>query len=438
MSEASKQTTKTTSAGWRIVFAGIAWAAVVAGALVVMSMTGYKPEGPDSWTYDWRTYLFSQTAKTPRKDIAVILITEDTLAEYDYLSPTDRGLMATLVRAIDAAKPKAIGLDFFYDRKSEAAKTADLIEAIKNAQAPVVVGAIDRRFNVKPENFQYQDNFIKSANAQAGQVFLGRELERMKLDEQVIRYIGAGLSDSPYSKSFAATVAGVNGPKAEPMNRHIAWLLSSAGSDLFPTFRIPRHMPGADMDAILKPSWRTALKDKYVLVGVDMPGQDRHITPLSIWNGRKMPGVLIQAQILAQYLDGRSLYTIPWRAELIILMLTAFFGFLVSSQWDSKRLDWVFYVSGLVVLGIAGGVLFSVYAVILPTTLLLLAWTAGVTGAHYSKGVLRRIRVVAQKVPLVHRHAKDAPEAITLEATAENTGKGKGDGGNAMPDNIAT
>ena len=255
MSDASKHPAETRSAGWRAVFAGLAWAALVAGGLVALSKTGYKLEGPDEWTYDWRTYLLSQTAETPRNDIAVILITEDSLAEYNYLSPTDRGLVATLVRALDAAEPEAIGLDFFYDRKSEAAKTADLIDAIKNARAPVVVGAIDEQFNVNPENFQYQENFLKAANAKAGHVFLGRDLERKKLDEQVIRSIGEGLPGSPYSKGFAATLAGVNGPKAEPVDRHIAWLLSPAGSDLFPTFRIPRHKPGADMDTILRPSW---------------------------------------------------------------------------------------------------------------------------------------------------------------------------------------
>ena len=45
---------------------GAVWAIVVALALIVLSVADYLPEGPDEWTYDWRTFFFSPSADEPR------------------------------------------------------------------------------------------------------------------------------------------------------------------------------------------------------------------------------------------------------------------------------------------------------------------------------------------------------------------------------------
>lgn len=422
MHEESKTTTTTTtstSGGRRTVLAGLALAFIVAAGLFGASQVGFKPEGPDAWTYDWRTLLFSQSAPEPRKDIAIVLISEDSVAEYDYISPTDRGMLARLVRALDEAKPKAIGLDFFFDRKSDPVKTAELIEAIKHARTPVVMGAIDKRAGFKPENLQFQEEFFKATGrTTAGHVFFARDLEKVKISEQVVRYIGHESPEAPHRKSFSAVLADLNGVRPEPQTPHIAWLLPPSGNDLFTVFRVPRHAPGSSLDTILPPSWRAALKDKYVLVGVDLPDRDRHLTPLSIWDGRKVPGVTIQAQILAQYLDGRSLRMMPWQAELAFLALAAFLGFLISAQWDSKKLDWVFYFAGIAILMMTGVAVFYAFALIIPTTFLFFAWTAGVTGAHYTKDVLRRIRVVVETKSLKGMVVKPAANGPASGNTA--------------------
>lgn len=51
------------------IFLGAIWAGVVAFSLVSLSRADYLPEGPDEWTYDWRTLFFSKTADKPRRDI---------------------------------------------------------------------------------------------------------------------------------------------------------------------------------------------------------------------------------------------------------------------------------------------------------------------------------------------------------------------------------
>ncbi len=385
-SEGGMAESSTRSAGRsRSVLIGILWSAIVAGALAVVSLAGFKPEGPDAWTYDWRTLLFSKTASEPRRDIAIVLVGEESLAQYDYLSPVDRGLMAKLVRALDEAGPKAIGLDFLFDRKSEDNKTAALIEAIKTARTPVVIGAIDARATrFKKDSLRYQDAFLKASGAETGHVFFARDVDKVKIGEQVVRYIA-----DPPDKGLPSVLARQAKPLSPLASSYIAWLLPPRGSDLFTVLRVPRHDPDAGPAAVLPPSWRAALKGKLVLVGGDFADRDRHLTPLSIWDGAKLPGVMIHGQILAQRLDGRSIALVPRDIEFALMMIAALFGFLISERRQSKRAEWTLYGVGIAVLVVAGVVLFRTFSVILPTTMLFLAWMAGVSGARYSESVLR-------------------------------------------------
>jgi adenylate cyclase len=381
--------------GWRTVLLELALAAIVAGVLTALAMMGFKPEGPDAWTYDWRTYLFSKRPPAPRSDIAIVLIGEESLAEYDYLSPIDRGLTAKLVRALDEARPKAIGIDFLFDRKSENAKTQALLEALKTAHTPIVIGTIDARTTAFKENsLRYQDEFIKASGARTGHTFFARDIDKMKISEQVVRYIG-----EPLEKSLAAVLANLDKPRPAPSSSYIAWLLEPPGGDLFPIFRVPRHMPDAGPDVILPPRWRKALEGRIVLVGGEFADRDRHLTPLSIWDGRPVPGVMIQAHILAQFLDGRSIREVPRGIEFVLLMLGAFLGFLISRRLPGRRFDWLFYGAGIAVLVAAGIGLFWAFSIVLPTTMLFFAWTAGVSGARYAGRVLRWLGIDAGMEP---------------------------------------
>jgi adenylate cyclase len=376
---------------------GVAWAVLVALGLIILSLANYLPEGPDEWTYDWRTFFFSPAAREPRKDIAVILINDNSLAEYDYVSPVDRGLIATLLKALDASEPRAIGLDFIYDRKSDEAKTRQLIDTIRTVKSPIVFGAIDLRVKgFTQENVDYQERFIKATGRDAGHVFFAREEEQLKIGDQVVRYMGDSSEKWP-RKSFAERIAENAGAAPfQPAMPYIAWLLPPDGNDdLFTLFRVPRHAPGSAPEAVLPPSWGRALKDKIVLIGGDFVDRDRHLTPMSVWDSAKMPGVLVQAQILAQLVDGRSIHTFAWQYEAMMLAIVAFLGFLFTRRWETKRYDWVLYGTGLVILVVLGIVLFHVFSIIAPTTTLFFAWTLGVTGGHYVPKLMRRLHMPA-------------------------------------------
>jgi CHASE2 domain-containing sensor protein len=379
---------------WPIVVLGMVWAAALAVALVGLSRAGALPEGPDEWSYDWRTLLFSPTAKTPSKEIAVLLIDEETLADYDYLSPVDRGFMATLLQAVDAASPRAIGVDFIFERRSEEGKTQKLIDTIRTVKAPIVFGAIDLRIRSLKDEIKYQEDFIARTGREAGHVFFARDITKFKIADQTVRYMGERAPAPPDRKSFAQLLAEKSGRTiAEPATPYIFWMLPPPGDDLFPTFRVPRHAPGSGPDTVLPPSWRNALKGRIVLIGGGFPDRDRHLTPLSIWDGEKMPGVMIQAQILSQLLDGRSIRALGWPLELMLLMVVALIGFLISQSLGGKRYDLVFYVIGLGALLAIGILFFWQASVIAPSTTLFFAWTLGITGGHYAHGVLQRLQL---------------------------------------------
>jgi CHASE2 domain-containing sensor protein len=396
MSEQTGETVSTSNR-WTPLTAGIALAIAVATGLMIMSQLGFKPEGPDAWTYDWRTYFFSSKARTQRNDIAVVYIGEQSVADYDYISPVDRRLMARVIQALNKAKVKAIGLDFIYDRKADGEKTRELLDAIRNSNVPVVMGAFDKRSKAfGPEAFNYQDDFIRKAGPklQVGHVYFSSDVETVKISDQVARYLVGPSDEPPQRRALAALLADVIKETKEPATNYIAWQLPpDNASDLYATFTVPRHEPNARLDDIIPPKWYKLLENKVVLVGGDFLDRDRHLTPLSIMDGRKIAGVNIQAQMLAQRIDGRAVYNMPKYVEFPLLAVVCFLGFLISQQYQSKKLDFVLYACGIAVFVVAGIALFATLSTILPTTLLLFAWTAGVTGAHYSKDVLHKIKV---------------------------------------------
>src|SRR5262249_53343890 len=118
------------------------FASLVAALGLVLDVLNINPvETLDKFVGDHRLAWLSSQAKAQRQDIAVVLVTEETLLDYESRSPISRTLLAELVKAIDAARPKAIGLDIIFDRRT--AQDALLVAAVRRARAPIVLGAID-------------------------------------------------------------------------------------------------------------------------------------------------------------------------------------------------------------------------------------------------------------------------------------------------------
>lgn len=380
------------------VMASIVWVLAVAAVSMLAARANLLPEAPDKWTYDWRTYLLSETADRQRDDIAVILIDERSLALYPAEAPIDRRLTAALVRAIDAAGPRAIGLDLIFDRETDKALTDQLLAAIHNAKAPVILGAVDRRVaKISEEQLAYQEAFLSEARRPAGHLIVLHQPRWLTVSDQVVRFVAPQPDTEPSRLSFAEVIASLDKERRMPKSRLISWQHPPAkgGSTLVPVIHVAKHEPGSPDDVILPPTWRVTLKDRVVLVGGDFVDRDQHVTPFAVADSQKTPGVLILAQTIGQLFDERAIYLTPRSVEgLCVLALTAL-GFWIARLWRVTSHDFWVSIVGIVALVIIGGVVFWAIRTIIPSSGLFLAWLAGVWGGHYCPWALRLFGVRA-------------------------------------------
>jgi adenylate cyclase len=403
----------------------------------ILAKFGLTWEVPDEFTYDWRTALFSDVPSAQRKDIALVLIDDNSVAQYWSRSPVDRGLIAELVKGVDAAQPKAIGLDFVFDRHSETIRDNALRDAIKAAKAPVILGATSEREGpVDPANLKWQSEFINStgdkeprsagdkAPRSAGTLFFGGQEDGITLGDNVIRRMGAPPSDQAGKKikTFDMLLAEIGGQKATPDNiakmvpgNHlIAWLLrpKDRGRDTFATVYIPALEPvdgSGDGHTVLPSSLYAALKGKIVIIGADFIDRDQHRIPLSIETKAPVPGAFIHAQIVAQLNDGRAITEVPKVYEVGIVFLMCLAGYLIASRYFLFGIELFSHLVFLVAIVCVGGFLFWIWKIVLPTSTMLLGWLLGPIGESHGErmvapmlapvwGLLEKLAILRRRI----------------------------------------
>lgn len=363
---------------------GVRWGAIVyvlliGAASLALTTLLHFPHGPEHWSSDLRTAFLSERPASQDGRIALIYVTEKTLENHPYLSPTDRQLLADLVKAVDAAGPKAIGFDFIVDRPTERAKDEALIAALASARAPVVVGAIDESGPAGRRSFQAE--FLARVRRDVGHLYFDERRNMLVISDHVVRQMARRPDDIPYRKSFAEVLADKAGPYEQPKSRYIAWLLPPKdGTETFLSLsaeqvlaRGPQQLPLQEL-----------LKDRIVLIGGNFGERDQHLTPLSVISGMRYPGLYIHGQILAQLISNRSLTTVPVPLQLVAVVLAAWFGFWIASR---ARNYLIIELASVVLLIAAGIVAFAYANLILPYTGVLMALLAGIAGGRYGKRI---------------------------------------------------
>ena len=109
---------------------------------------------------DFRTTLLSDRIVEPHRDIAIVAISDETLAPFAVKSPIDRDFLGKLIQSIDAARARAIGLDVYFVRRTDEDKDRRLQAALKDARAPVILAALDERARITPDQRIYHDAHI--------------------------------------------------------------------------------------------------------------------------------------------------------------------------------------------------------------------------------------------------------------------------------------
>ena len=68
------------------------------------------------------------------------------------------------------------------------------------------------------------------------------------------------------------------------------------------------------------------IRGKIILIGADLPLEDRHATPHTVIDGELMPGVLIHAHSLSQLLEGRTVARVGLSGRIVIVLAASALG----------------------------------------------------------------------------------------------------------------
>lgn len=256
----------------------------------------------ENWAADNRATLFAKPSpQHPR--LVLLTITEDTLAAFPYRFPVDRGFLASLLDHLAAAGARAVGIDILFDQPTEQAKDAAFREAAQRFPGPVVVGWTDRETGLTERQWEFQTNYLEGVRAAYSNTLTD-------VSDSTIRRIFPGRmqEDGSFRRGFVPAIAEALGHLAPSEPTPIVYRLGPDATTP-PIRTFPAHMA-----LRLPKAW---FKDKVVLIGADLPFEDRHRTPLAAGLGRKegtLAGVAIHAHALAQLIDG----TPPPRHSLLV------------------------------------------------------------------------------------------------------------------------
>jgi len=327
----------------------------------------------EHWAADWRTAWLSERLPTSHPKVAIVKITEESVAGFPYFLPVNRGYFADIIDAVDKAGARAIGLDFYFTRGTEKQPDDKLRETLRRLKHKVVIGAVEK---LKPQQLEYQSEYI--GDTPAGFINLKREADH------VVRYRDYPWSGGRFQESFSTLLARAGGwTDTEPPDR-IGWLLPPKdGADTFLT--IDAH----ELVKATPDENAASLKDRIVLIGADLYRLDYHWTPLSIRSRAQTVGVEVHAQMAAELIDGdRSYNDLEPPIRTAFLLVLAALGIVLGLRFQERRfdfLDWRVVSFGVIAVDLMS---FKFFYLVLPFTHAAITWGAAVTtGSHLPRAV---------------------------------------------------
>lgn len=247
-----------------------------------------------------------QAPLPPSRDLAVIAIDEATLAQFAYRSPIDRGFLADVIGQLQAKGVRAIGVDVLIDQPTEPAKDARLKAAIANAPVPVRFSYTASPQIMTAEQRAFEDGFVPAANRMEARLLtdpFDGTVRRINPGGTLVAGQRRFTPEAP--RGFVPTMVALSGGVPSTTAETIAWRpRPDADNPAIPTFSA-MYLPFLPDEL---------LRGRTVLVGAVLSITDRHLTPLSIIDDGDlghMPGVLVQAHGIAQYLEHRAAPVVP-------------------------------------------------------------------------------------------------------------------------------
>ncbi len=253
------------------------------------------------------------------RNIAVVLINDDTLANYPYRSPLDRELIADLLAELEQNSVAAIGINVLFDRPTEPAKDQILYERLRSLSVPVVLSRVSTTTGFSAEQIAFSRYFLE--NLPTGLSLIYRDPVDHTIRGSLLRLVQGRTT----RLGFSASIIDALGLPLPPDER--IFIDYRPGPDLeTPAFPIyPAH------EVPLLP--KAALENRIILIGSDLGDATRLRTPLSVLESgfsRDLPGVVIEAHILSQLLENRTMQLPGKRENLLFVLLMSIIGCLVA------------------------------------------------------------------------------------------------------------
>lgn len=307
----------------------------------------------DNWLADLRLTTIAPSMEA-HPDIVLFTITEDTLAQFPYRFPLDRAMLADAVERLNDAGARAIGMDILFDQPTEPAKDDRLAKAIAKSRAPVIVGWASEDEGLTPAQVKYLNSYLPDA------IHTPSNLVKSGGDGTV-RWIYPGTeTQSGYRTAFAPALAKAAG--ANPTRATLdLYFRSAADGNPVPFRTFPLH--------ILKNLPKQWFANKIVLIGADLPNEDRHRTPFASLLGNdagSLPGIVVHAFAVAQLIDGTSFHRHNIAIEAAVSVFVAALGVVLAVLRTGLILKLLIAFSSIVGIWALGFASFALAGIMLP------------------------------------------------------------------------
>ena len=272
----------------------------------------------ENYFSDLRVALLS-SPRPQSERVAVILINEDSLEEVSYRSPIDRALIAELIDQLEQRSVAAIGLNVRFDRATEADKDRLLYDRLRNTNVPVVVSMVSNQTGYSARQIEYSRQYLEGLRTGLSLIF------RDTIDHTVRASLLKLKQDNEVELGFTATLAEVVGIKLPSKDR--IFIDYRLGPDPWtPPFPV---YPAKDVANLPQ----SAFENRIVLIGPDLGHTRRLRTPFSVMNkgfAKDLPGVLIEAHVLSQLIENRSMKFATELEKILYIVLMATVGCLLA------------------------------------------------------------------------------------------------------------
>lgn len=316
----------------RYVFGGLIAVVVAAVAISIFTMRG-QLRTLETVINDTLRVQVQPHGAEQNKDITIVAFSEETLVQFPYRSPVDRKFLADLTTALGNAGARGIIFDVLFDQPTEPEKDQALIDAIRAFDGPVVSAWGNEEAGLIKVQHEYLQAFSKESGIILGFANLITD------PDGVVREYTTRL-EGVEKLSMSGTMAEIVTGETPPEHGVIDWVIPAEGGatifQQFPAHRITHFASIPALEGKLK-DW---IGGRIVYVGADLEQRDRHETSMGvdIRYPRTIPGVVIQAHVLAQLLDGREVKNATENVKYFIVALAALLG--VALALATFRLIW--------------------------------------------------------------------------------------------------